>query len=387
MINTLLTRIAGLLEREFLFASFLPGLLFATALGATMLAVVGGESGWAGLASYTTLQKGVFTVVGGMAVILFSYVLHILRSAFLDFWSGRIAALRWGLVRAAEQVRRGRYERLAARARAVPRWRSRFDAWTTQVAVVWNKDWPTLPAAEKAGLMELANSLKPGQDDAEVANVLDSVLAAYTQYSGEDLADVFELLKRQMEVSAGDEEARIQNDSYCLDREFGTRESVRATRLGNVIESYQQYPAKRYRIETEIFWPRLQKVITTEYMDLLREPRIVLDFSVTMASLAVAYCAFALLAGPWLWFNALLWVSLGAAAALAAFFFYQVAVRAALQLGELIRSSFDLFRLDLLQVLRLPEPANHAEEKQTWEKFSHLAVYGEGADFQIQPKA
>jgi hypothetical protein len=136
-------------------------------------------------------------------------------------------------------------------------------------------------------------------------------------------------------------------------------------------------------MESGIFWGRLRNVIPAEYLASVQEPRILLDFALTMASLAALYCLLALLIGPWIWYKPTLWFSLAAASVVLSYFFYRIGVNAAYQHGELIRSSYDLFRLDLMEALGLPHPANLLVEQAQWEEFSRLAVYGTAANFTI----
>lgn len=65
------------------------------------------------------------------------------------------------------------------------------------------------------------------------------------------------------------------------------------------------------------------------------------------------------------------------------FFFYQLGISAAYQYGEMVRSSFDLFRLDLMAALARPDPPRFSKEQKQWEELSKLAVYGTKIDFDI----
>jgi hypothetical protein len=163
-------------------------------------------------------------------------------------------------------------------------------------------------------------------------------------------------------------------------------ETIKPTKLGNIIESYNQYSFKRYKIEAEIFWPRLQRVIKPEYLKLVEEPKILLDFSLAMASLGFLYGFLALLVGPWLFFSLRFWLTLAFLGFLSGFCSYRLSISAANSLGEMIRASFDLFRLDLMEALELPHPASFRVEQKQWEEFSKLTVYGENSDFRIRER-
>jgi hypothetical protein len=219
--------------------------------------------------------------------------------------------------------------------------------------------------------------------EAEINEQLNEVLGAYRVYSGDDLMDVYKAFKTRISEWNDDEQARIQSETYNLDRWFGRLQTVRPTTLGNVIEAYNYYPFKRYQIEPNIFWPRLRKVITPEYLSQVQESRILLDFLLTMATLAGVYAFLALTVGPWLWFNSGLWLSLATVALIVSYFFYRLSIGAAFELGEMVRSCFDLFRLDLMTALQRPRPGSLAAEQAQWEELSKLAVYGFSKNFTI----
>jgi hypothetical protein len=54
-----------------------------------------------------------------------------------------------------------------------------------------------------------------------------------------------------------------------------------------------------------------------------------------------------------------------------------MAIGAANSLGQVIRSSYDLHRLDLLKELKLEFPVNTVEERDRWAVYSRLCLYGD----------
>jgi len=179
----------------------------------------------------------------------------------------------------------------------------------------------------------------------------------------------------------------IQRETFLLDRQYGTLDTVRSTELGNVVESYNQYSSKRYKMEAELFWSRLLVTIKPpEYLARVQEPRIALDFCLTMATLAAIYAWAALLVGPWLWFNQPLWGLLAGVGFIISFLFYRLGIDCAYRLGEMVRASFDLFRLDLMAALGRPHPLTLAQEQMQWEELSKLAVYPTKIDFALRPR-
>ena len=116
----------------------------------------------------------------------------------------------------------------------------------------------------------------------------------------------------------------------------------------------------------------------------VREPKILLDFAVTMATISVVLALGLLTVGPWLWFDFRFWGTIAAVQLVAAGFFYFLSVDAATQYGDMIRSCFDLFRLDLLKQLQFKRPILLTEERTRWEKISQLIVYGQETSLEIR---
>jgi hypothetical protein len=384
MIDTLLGKVAGLLEKDFLFASFLPALIFLPVLAATFTIAVGFRGVWAWIDSWTALEKGVILAVSAFFVVIFAYVVSALRTSFAHFWSGNSnfpLYLPWPFLRLGESYQRWRFRRLRDRKFNFSKWdevRKSFES-----KAIYDKSKPALPRLVRWYLTIRVGLLYKELGPEKVKERLDSLSKYWGKYSGEDLGGVFRAVK--LKLKDWDEIARVryQTDVAALDRRFGSQATIKATKLGNIIASYNQYASTRYKIEAEIFWPRLQKVIKPEFLTLVQEPRILLDFALTMASLSTLYSFLVLIIGPWLWFNYWLWVPLAVIGFTISFFFYQVCVSAAMQLGELIRASFDLFRLDLMAALERPHPTSFKKEQEQWQEFSQLVVYGDASDFKI----
>jgi hypothetical protein len=384
MIDTLLGKVAGLLEKDFLFASFLPALIFLPGLAATFAVAVGVRGVWSWIDSWTTLEKGVILAVSAFIVVIFAYVISALRTSFAHFWTGNSnfpLYLTWPFLRLGETFQRWRFRRLRDRKFNTPKWDEVRKFFEEQAKYDASK--PHLPKPLEWYLMLKVGMFYMEKGPERMREKLDSLSNYWGRYSGEDLAPVFRAVKLKLKDWNDTAKLRYQTDIAALDRRFGSYPTVKATKLGNIVASYNEYASKRYRMEAEIFWPRLQKVIKPDFLALVQEPRILLDFALTMASLSTLYGVLTLIVGPWLWFNYWLWVPLALFGFTISFFFYQVCVSAALQLGELIRASFDLFRLDLMAALQQPPPESFKKEQEQWERFSQLVVYGDASDFKI----
>lgn len=388
MFGDLLTKIGGALEKDFLFGAFIPALIFLTAIGLTIILVIGIEPVSTMISTLSTVNQIMAGTVATLGIIVFAYVMTALRGGILRFWTGNSMfplGLPWGLVKLGESLQRERYQHLRSRAQRISRWPEILEQFRVNV----DKKWEHRPMAIATGadillLLSRVRQISPTLSEKRLERELASIIEAYGAFDGDSLCSVYEGVKRRLLDWAEEEDTRIQGDCYYLDRNYGCYASIRATKLGNIIDSYNHYSYKRYKIEGEVFWPRMQRVIPDSYIKLVDEPRILMDFSLAMTTLSTGYALFAIVIGPWLWYNFQLWLCLAIAGMAFALFFYRVSVGAAFKLGEMIRSSYDLFRLDLLAALDRPRPDSYQKEQEMWSELSRVAVYGSDLNFDFK---
>jgi hypothetical protein len=390
VLNTLLGKITGFFDKDFLFASFLPALLFAACIGVPLVAAVGIRSTWSWVGSWSNLQKGTVGTGTTVALVVFAYVLQGLRTFFSHSWSGRTNfPPLWLFMHFGKWVERRRFDRFRERSQRLSPWEGVFEDFRQAAANVYGGGRPDgdAPEALRRRLLRRVGRLRAGMGPRIVRWQVQEFLAEYGRYNSDSLGCVYRAIK--VKLNDWDELAKnqIELDTVQFDREFGSRATIRATKLGNVIESYNQYSYKRYRIEAEVFWPRLREVIPDDYFKLVEDQRILLDFCLTSASLALVYGALVFYLGPVIWFNRPLWFSLAAVGFTASIFFYRLSVSVADQFGDLVRSSFDLFRLDLMRALGRERPPSLLVERAQWDELSRLVDYADvQSDFRLRPE-
>lgn len=153
-----------------------------------------------------------------------------------------------------------------------------------------------------------------------------------------------------------------------------SRKQVMATRLGNILRAAERYPLDRYGADGVVVWPRLYSLLPARVVTSVAQARGSLEFLLVLSALAAA---FALLSGIYLLaVTAPVWLFLscfwgGMAVAVVA---YRSSLGAALVYAEVLRSAFDLYRLDVLSNLRLPQPADATAERQRWTELQHLVL-------------
>jgi hypothetical protein len=188
-------------------------------------------------------------------------------------------------------------------------------------------------------------------------------------------------------------EATIKLDpAFTLSRSVGRRVNysypqkaeVLPTALGNVIRTFEEYPDLRYGIAAITMWPRLTAVMDRNFADAVDESKTSFDFMINCSFLSGLLAVF-LLASTLL-FPARLFVlelaipTLAIVATLltAAAVAYQGAINQAYTWGDMVRSSYDLYRRKLLADLGYAAvPRTAAQEWTTWDAISRHMLFGD----------
>jgi len=169
---------------------------------------------------------------------------------------------------------------------------------------------------------------------------------------------------------------------------------IMPTQFGNILKASEAYSGTRYGMDAVQFWPRLWHVIPPNYRQTIDDARNELSFLVNMSALSVLFyslCILAILANAPLpgspdWNvvleNSFRYILAGFLALLSNWFFNRAAIFSVGDFGMMIRSAYDLFRLDLLEQFRLKHPKDSVEEFQVWKNLGELIVLGqESLDF------
>jgi hypothetical protein len=175
------------------------------------------------------------------------------------------------------------------------------------------------------------------------------------------------------------------------------------TRLGNILRAAEVYSQDRYHVDAVALWPRMVWAIDKEFMGHVDTANDQCSFLLNSSLLsgifaALAFCASFYEAG--LFYTQYLkippphnivlpptiadfipsilsYVLLGLVTLGIAWFFYTASLINVSKYGNLIRSSYDLFRFNLLEKLHLGLPANNQKEKELWDKVSEFITIGE----------
>lgn len=182
------------------------------------------------------------------------------------------------------------------------------------------------------------------------------------------------------------------------------------SRFGNILRAMEAYPRERYGIDAVLFWPRLIHVMPESYYDKLDQSNnrlaflvncAILSFGMTVASIfasgyqfLISFYAINNISSPlyliriyysdW-WIiryqqNAFLYLVSSMIMMLSLVFFYHATLPIAIQYGDLVRSSFDLFRWTLFRGLHLLPVKSYNKELSRWEAMSDFVAFGKKFD-------
>jgi hypothetical protein len=167
------------------------------------------------------------------------------------------------------------------------------------------------------------------------------------------------------------------------------------TEFGNKLKASEAYSGNRYGIDAVQFWPHLMHVVPQSYRQSIDGARNELSFLVNMSALSIVFYSLCILAilstapspgssPDWihLFDQAARYILAGGIALLLNIFFNRAASFSVVDYGMMVRSAFDLFRLDLLEQFHLQPPQDSVSEYKLWRNLGELISLGqESLDF------
>jgi hypothetical protein len=404
MLGTLLEKLGGLLPKNFIIAGFFPVLVFAFLNGVMLYLFSEGFS--RGLNKYLALDAGKqtlygFTILIGVAFI--SYIFSTLNLFLREILEGRhlFGWLKMQMI--SEQ--RGKLDVLEERLRKAERrshllkrnsggWINRLDEAYVEgnkqpVACAYSEPDQVSIEIKKLKAVKTLNQLIEFDKLKKIVEDLEGELKKYPTAIGNPALPDAEN-RRQLDADhtnlrlliyyargiAEDELIEVFNE-----KEFKySRYKVNATAMGNIAESVRSYARSRYEMNLDPFWSRFQKLIQADdkfYASLL-DAKTQLDFLISLFWLTVLFTV--------IWLSFLLYarvswlafVSVGVLGPCLAWVWYKMAARNYLAFADILRTSVDLFRFELLRSLHSQLPTTSDQERQIWANLNQLISYGEG---------
>lgn len=210
--------------------------------------------------------------------------------------------------------------------------------------------------------------------------------------------------KKRKSAETNNQLSKLKDEYYSVSAEYEYSyppldAGIQPTQFGNIIRASEAYTGTHYGQDKFAFWPLLISVIPDKYRKEIDSARNELAILVNMSLLAFIFsliCLFAIAmnsSGSFLQnlnipinldgFEHVFRYALASVIAIyCSRFFNQAALHSVSSYAILIRSAFDLYRLDLLENLRIPLPKNSIEEFEIWKNLGELIVLGqESLDF------
>ncbi len=405
MLGTLLTSLQSLISASFVAGVFLPSLAFWFANAAILYVLNPGvmasvPAGIAGSGALATIPMAAALI----GIALFAYVL----SAILPNLQAALEGGNWpawldhflvpAQMRRLEQLDEQEAEN--RKLRGSLRGQTQVEAWQTTLRTAriagnavadntytWDnasaKSIRRLSRRRRAGLRVLRDDLNKVLTEFAIDLRQNNANVAGPQDYGSHLAlnRNFDLLWSLTEY-AGDY-AVIEYNRLKTTRRFDFGSVPLApTRMGNVAKSVRHYAERRYNFNIDLFWSRLQLPVQRDkdFGPLLQAAKTKLDFLVCSSVLTTAWGI------GWA-----LWVGLcggpktvfllaAAGGPILGYLWYRVAVAHYQTFADLLRSSIDLFRLDLLAAIHIPQPDGAQQERDLWEALDALTGLFENRD-------
>jgi hypothetical protein len=150
------------------------------------------------------------------------------------------------------------------------------------------------------------------------------------------------------------------------------------TRFGNIGRTMRSYGLRRYSLDLDIFWTRLQQVMAAAeggMHETLQSQKAIVDFLVTLFWFAMVV---GLVWVPWLAYTQTqpaVFRGLVIAIPVAMLLLYRGSCRAYMVFADQVRAAVDLFRFKVLEELQMQRPAGTDEENIIWDRLGRQIGY------------
>jgi hypothetical protein len=395
MLTTVLERLTSLASKHFIVAAFIPVLVFAFLNGVILYLEFAPFRAWAG----GQISGGARVFDAAAVLIGIAIVAHVLWSvnAFLrQMLEGQYIREDSALGTRLRGAQRQRFTALRSEfseaARSASQVRARTPKWTEELVAAattgqgaGKNDYD--PAASPAGaaLNELRD-LRLHAQPISVEKLENAVTAFKAVLAQNDIrqpqpnplsADRTDLLTL-FDYAAHEWIAREVARANELQARFGGS-VVAPTAFGNVAASMQSYTLSRYSLNLTTFWSRLQAVIQKheDFYGTLQDAKVQLDFLVASVYLAAGTTAVWLVVLP-IWGDSVpVFVAVALLGPLTVRLCYRAAVENHVAFADIVRTSVDLYRFELLQALHLSIPETLRQERALWANLRLATSFGQ----------
>jgi hypothetical protein len=170
--------------------------------------------------------------------------------------------------------------------------------------------------------------------------------------------------------------------SYTVLKSNFADDQLAPTAIGNVAATAVSYAFGRYRFNLETLWSRLQKVMQADdkFYGVIQDAKTQLDFVVgTLWAFAVSGVVW-LVALPFVTDSVLLFAVAAVFFPVAVTLWYAIALASYRAFTDLMRSSVDLYRFNLVDALHLHKPSSLEAERGLWDDVDQNMSYDGNID-------
>lgn len=157
---------------------------------------------------------------------------------------------------------------------------------------------------------------------------------------------------------------------------------VLPTEFGNALRAFEIYPRVMYGLEGIDGWPRILAVLPKEFLDLINDAKSQVDWWVNLSVLSfgvifefwvLVFCKWGL-ALPWIYVLLDILIPIIVLVVLNRLLIWR-SVSSVIGWGNLVKSAFDIYRFDLIELLGIDSYPNRDNEKTMWKSFSQAIIY------------
>jgi hypothetical protein len=198
---------------------------------------------------------------------------------------------------------------------------------------------------------------------------------------------VFNMIRKKIEDKKG---MRLTRSDLMREHRFSRNyppyyTSLYPTKLGNIIRAFELHPYILYSIDPITMWPRLLSVVPQNYREQIDEEETkfssMLNISFVLTIIAIECIAIHIQRPSAKLPVIVIFLSV------VSFIVYMQACSYAIYWGEYVRSTFDIYRLDLLKQIGIflkPETINIENEKHLWNLIQRATFYVENPGNRLQ---
>ena len=147
------------------------------------------------------------------------------------------------------------------------------------------------------------------------------------------------------------------------------------TALGNAFAVAEEYPLDRYGMDGVLFWPRLRQVVDSQLLQMVDNLKMFLDFELNVSILGLILGVEAAIVG--IRSGAVGWWVAAGLAWVASWLACRAGIRVVRAMGVLLNTCYDFCRKELLKRFGLAQPPNLIEEYAMWVRLGAFLRRGE----------